>query len=267
MTIEHRYVRKVGRKWYVYSKAGKILGRHETKESAMKQLGAVEASKSGKGRDAWADGVRDAFEGRELSETVRQSRFNESHDPETGQFAETEGGEGNELFDARERKVAKDAGLVNYIETANDAQLEKVGSVDKLRAMVSEGLRKSGFKGEQIELHRGLALDDRDIAKLRPGATLNLGTGAASFTDDPKIASSFALEAKKKEYGRQRVVLSGNVPLSSIIGTYRVNAAYKESGFEDQKEWTAWKMGKVKIKSMSYENDGVDEFNLIHVKI
>lgn len=41
---------KRGRKWCVYSKSGKKLGEHDTREKALAQLRAIEASKHGKGK-------------------------------------------------------------------------------------------------------------------------------------------------------------------------------------------------------------------------
>jgi hypothetical protein len=38
-------IEKRGDKWVVLSKAGKVLGRHDTRAEAVKQLQAVEASK------------------------------------------------------------------------------------------------------------------------------------------------------------------------------------------------------------------------------
>jgi len=40
-----KYVRRCGSKWCVYSHSGKVLGRHDTKESANRQLRAIEANK------------------------------------------------------------------------------------------------------------------------------------------------------------------------------------------------------------------------------
>jgi len=41
-----KFVRPCGSKWCVYSHTGKILGHHDTKESAERQLRAIEANKS-----------------------------------------------------------------------------------------------------------------------------------------------------------------------------------------------------------------------------
>jgi len=38
-------IRKVGNKWLVYSKKGKVLGTHTTKEKALAQLRAIEVNK------------------------------------------------------------------------------------------------------------------------------------------------------------------------------------------------------------------------------
>jgi hypothetical protein len=42
----NEYIKKQGEKWVVQSKAGKTLGTHDTKQDAIKQLAAVEASKN-----------------------------------------------------------------------------------------------------------------------------------------------------------------------------------------------------------------------------
>lgn len=39
------YVKKCGGKWCVYSKAGELLGKHETMRAALRQLRAIEATK------------------------------------------------------------------------------------------------------------------------------------------------------------------------------------------------------------------------------
>ena len=41
----NEYLKKKGNKWVVLSKKGKLLGTHDTKEKAMKQLAAIEANK------------------------------------------------------------------------------------------------------------------------------------------------------------------------------------------------------------------------------
>lgn len=40
-----KYIRHVGDKWKVFSEAGKVLGTHDSKESAAQQLAAIEANK------------------------------------------------------------------------------------------------------------------------------------------------------------------------------------------------------------------------------
>jgi len=47
---EYRFIRKKGEKFVVYSEAGKVLGTHDTRESAVKQLQAIEAHKHDGGR-------------------------------------------------------------------------------------------------------------------------------------------------------------------------------------------------------------------------
>jgi len=47
---EYRFIRKKGEKFLVYSEAGKVLGTHDTRESAVKQLQAIEAHKHDGGR-------------------------------------------------------------------------------------------------------------------------------------------------------------------------------------------------------------------------
>lgn len=73
--IDQRFIRKVGRSWLVYSKAGKVLGRHTSEEDAQKQLGAIEASKHASREDIsmtigeqWATRIADAFAGRKLKD-------------------------------------------------------------------------------------------------------------------------------------------------------------------------------------------------------
>ena len=41
-------IRKKGDKWVVTTKSGRVLGTHGSKEKALKQLAAVEASKAAK---------------------------------------------------------------------------------------------------------------------------------------------------------------------------------------------------------------------------
>lgn len=43
-------VRKEGSKWVTRSKDGKLLGKHDTKKGAERQLRAVEASKRRRGK-------------------------------------------------------------------------------------------------------------------------------------------------------------------------------------------------------------------------
>lgn len=45
-----RFIRKKGNKWVVYSESGKELGSHDSRESAVKQLQAIEAHKHDAGR-------------------------------------------------------------------------------------------------------------------------------------------------------------------------------------------------------------------------
>lgn len=47
---EFRFIRKKGNKWVVYSESGKALGEHDSRESAVKQLQAIEAHKHDAGR-------------------------------------------------------------------------------------------------------------------------------------------------------------------------------------------------------------------------
>lgn len=61
---EYRYIRKRGEKWVVYSEAGKALGEHDSRESAVKQLQAIEAHKHSAGRSF-------AMIHREMSEEFR----------------------------------------------------------------------------------------------------------------------------------------------------------------------------------------------------
>lgn len=42
----NEYISKEGDKWVVKSKSGKVLGKHDSKEDALKQLAAVEISKA-----------------------------------------------------------------------------------------------------------------------------------------------------------------------------------------------------------------------------
>lgn len=46
MPAHRDFVRKKGGKFVVYSHSGKVLGKHPTREAALKQLGAIEASKA-----------------------------------------------------------------------------------------------------------------------------------------------------------------------------------------------------------------------------
>lgn len=39
-------IKKEGKQFVVRSKAGKLLGKHKTRAAAVKQLGAIEASKA-----------------------------------------------------------------------------------------------------------------------------------------------------------------------------------------------------------------------------
>jgi hypothetical protein len=43
-------IRKEGSRWVVRSKSGKLLGKHDSKEKAEKQLRAVERNKRRRGR-------------------------------------------------------------------------------------------------------------------------------------------------------------------------------------------------------------------------
>lgn len=44
-SVIREYIRKRGDKWVVVSKKGKVLGTHDTKKSALKQLAAIEINK------------------------------------------------------------------------------------------------------------------------------------------------------------------------------------------------------------------------------
>lgn len=44
--ILNEVIKKEGSKWVLYSKKGKVLGKHDTKESAKKQEAAIQISKS-----------------------------------------------------------------------------------------------------------------------------------------------------------------------------------------------------------------------------
>jgi hypothetical protein len=44
--VNLRYIKHEGDKWVVYSEDGKVLGKHDTKEDAQAQLGAIEANKN-----------------------------------------------------------------------------------------------------------------------------------------------------------------------------------------------------------------------------
>jgi hypothetical protein len=43
--ILNEVIKKEGNKWVLYSKKGKILGRHDTKKAAQKQEAAIQISK------------------------------------------------------------------------------------------------------------------------------------------------------------------------------------------------------------------------------
>lgn len=43
-------IKKKGSKWQVTTESGRVLGTHSTKAAAVKQLGAVEASKKRRGK-------------------------------------------------------------------------------------------------------------------------------------------------------------------------------------------------------------------------
>jgi len=67
-------IEKRGNKYVVLSHAGKVLGTHDTHEEALKQLGAVEASKS---REAAKEAVERHDAGNPDLDSVDETEYDE----------------------------------------------------------------------------------------------------------------------------------------------------------------------------------------------